>query len=151
MASTDQGSFESADSSQPADSFGSSDPIDIDVAAASLQADHSDVRVLLKVLVDRLSGALGDRLRVERGGGFLRRSPEIRRVIVLLGDDQLEAALSSSGLECRVAHSSGGIRIRSSKVSVDAWLHELLSLLRREAASSETTRLALESIVIGPA
>lgn len=123
--------------------------LDLDLLASSLQADGGDVRLLLKALVTRLAGALGDRLQVERAGGRLRRSDEIRRVSVQLGDDTLDAAVQGSTLECTVARSSGGIRIRSAKVSMDEWLRHLLGALREEAASSSATRLALESIVIG--
>jgi hypothetical protein len=123
--------------------------LDIDLLASSLQADAGDVRLLLKALVTRLSGALGDRLKVERAGGRLRRSEEIRRVSVTLGDDTLDAAVVGTDLECTVSRTSGGIRIRSTKVTMDQWLHRLLGALRTEAASSSATRQALESIVIG--
>ncbi|HUA95564.1 MAG TPA: hypothetical protein VMB82_08535, partial [Acidimicrobiales bacterium] len=66
---------------------------DLDLLASSLQADGGDVRLLLKALVTRLSGALGDRLTVQRAGGLLRRSGEIRRVSVQLGDDTLDASI----------------------------------------------------------
>jgi hypothetical protein len=123
--------------------------LDIDLLASSLQADSGDVRMLLKALVTRLSGALGDRLKVERAGGRLRRSDEIRRVTVSLGDDTLDAAVNGTDVDCTVARSSGGIRIRSTKVTMDEWLRRLLGALRDEAASSSATRQALESIVIG--
>lgn len=123
--------------------------LDLDLLASSLQADGGDVRILLRVLVGRLAGALGDRMRVERKSGRLRRSEEIRRVTVGLGDDQLVAELVDDRLECTVARSSGGIRIRSTRVSTDEWIRRLLGALREEAATSQATRQALESIVIG--
>lgn len=124
--------------------------LDLDLLASSLQADGGDVRLLLKALVSRLAGALGDRLQVERAGGRLRRhTDEIRRVSVRLGDDTLDAVVDGGVLECTVARSSGGIRIRSARVSMDEWLRQLLGALRQEAASSTATRQALESIVIG--
>jgi hypothetical protein len=122
---------------------------DLDLLAASLQADGGDVRLLLRALVTRLSGALGDRLTVERSGGLLRRSSDIRRVSVRLGDETLDAALEDGALACTVARSSGGIRIRSARVTVDEWLRRLLAALRDEAATSTAARNALESIVIG--
>lgn len=122
---------------------------DLDLLASSLQADGGDVRLLLKALVTRLSGALGDRLTVQRAGGLLRRSGEIRRVSVQLGDDTLDASIEGGSLECTVARSSGGIRIRSAKVTVDEWLRRLLSALRAEAATSSAARTALESIMLG--
>lgn len=123
--------------------------LDLDLLASSLHADDGDVRVLLRALVTRLAGALGDRLQVERAGGLLRRSDEIRRVSIRLGDDQLDATVDRGGLECTVSRSSGGIRIRSTRVTVDQWLRRLLSALRDEAATTQATRMALESLVIG--
>jgi hypothetical protein len=124
--------------------------LDLDLLASSLSADAGDVRLLLNALANRPSAALADRLTVERGGGRLRKRPdEILRVSVRLGDDQLDAALSGGVLECTVARSSGGIRIRSAKVSTDEWLRQLLTALRDEAATSQATRLALESLMIG--
>lgn len=122
---------------------------DLDLLASSLQADGGDVRLLLRALVARLSGALGDRLTVQRAGGLLRRSGEIRKVTVHLGDDTLDATIDGGSLECTVARSSGGIRIRSAKVTVDEWLRQLLAALRAEAATSSATRSALESIMLG--
>ena len=122
--------------------------LDLDLLASSLQADDGDVRVLLRALVTRLAGALGERLEVERAGRF-RRGDEIRRVSVRLGDDQLDAVVDRGALECTISRSSGGIRIRSSRVTLDEWLRRLLGALRDEAATTQATRLALESLVIG--
>ena len=122
---------------------------DLDLLASSLQADGGDVRLLLKALVTRLSGALGDRLTVQRAGGLLRRSGEIQKVSVQLGDDTLDASIEGGSLNCTVARSSGGIRIRSAKVTVDEWLRRLLAALRTEAETSSAARTALESIMLG--
>lgn len=124
-------------------------PLDLDLLASSLQADTGDVGLLLRVLVARLGGALGNRLRVERGGGLLRRNDQIRRVSIELGDDLLEAAVEGGSVRCTVGRSSGGIRIRSTKVTMDEWLHQLLEALREEASSSQATRQALEAMMLG--
>ena len=104
---------------------------------------------MLKLLVSQLSEVLGNRLAVERAGGRFRKSDEIKSVRIGLGDDTLEAAVEGGTVRCTIGHSSGGIRIRSEKVGIDAWLTRLLSTLQAEAANSEQTRLALENIVIG--
>lgn len=122
--------------------------LDLDLLAASLHADDSDVRMLLRALVGRLAGALGNRLEVERAGRF-RKSDEVRRVSVQLGDEQLEASVDRGSLVCTVARSSGGIRIRSTRVEIDEWIRRLLAILREEALTSQATRQALEAIVIG--
>jgi hypothetical protein len=122
---------------------------DLELAAASLRADGSDVRILVKVLADKLADALGGRLEVKRSGGRFRKSDEIRSIRINLDDDQFEAEVDGTSLQCTVGHTSGGIRIRTEKVDVDAWLARLLGVLKAEAAHSQAVRLALESMVIG--
>jgi hypothetical protein len=125
------------------------DSFDLELAAAQLRADGADVRILLKVLVDQLSDALGPRLQVERAGGRFRKSDEIRSLRITMEDDQFDAEVDGSTLRCTVGHSSGGIRIRSEKVDLDSWLNRLLATLQAEADHSQAVRLALEHIVIG--
>lgn len=122
---------------------------DLDLLASSLQANGGDTRVLLKVLVGRLADILGDRLEIERAGRFGKKAQEIRQLTVRLGDDEMRAEIDGSRLTCTVGHSSGGIRIRSDRVTVDEWLRRLLGALQTEAHTSEATRAALESILIG--
>lgn len=128
---------------------GGGDAYDLELAAASMLADGKDVHVLLKVLAGQLAGALGDRLRVDRKGGLLRKSSDITALEASIGSEQFRAAVSGPGVTCTIGHSSGGIRIRSDTVSMDEWLRRLLEALKVEASHSQTARLALESIVIG--
>jgi hypothetical protein len=124
------------------------DSFDLELAAASLRADGSDVHILVKVLVDQLSDALGPRLKVERAGRF-RKSDEIKSLKIAMGDDQFDAVIDGGTLICTIGRSSGGIRIRSEKVDIDTWLNRLLTVLKAEAANSQAVRLALENMVIG--
>ena len=121
---------------------------DLNMAVAQLASNSTDLHLMLKLLVAQLSDALGGRIVVERAGRF-RKSDEIKSVRITLGDDTLEATVEGGTVRCTIGHSSGGIRIRSEKVGIDAWLTRLLSTLQAEAANSEQTRLALENIVIG--
>jgi hypothetical protein len=125
------------------------DGFDLDMAVATLQSNSTDVRIMLKLLVSQLSEVLGARIQVERAGGRIRRSDEIKSVQIILGDDTLRAEVEGAGVRCSIGHASGGIRIRSEQVGMDAWLARLLTTLNDEAAHSEQTRLALEHIVIG--
>ena len=127
---------------QPDESF------DLEMAAASLRADGSDVYILVKVLADQLTDALGPRLKVERTGRF-RKSDEIKALRITMGDEQFDAEVDGTALRCTIGRTSGGIRIRSEKVDVDTWLNRLLTALKAEAANSQAVRLALENMVIG--
>jgi len=125
------------------------DAFDLDMAAATVQSNATDVHIMLKVLAGQLAEVLGPRVVVERAGGILRKSDDVKALEVTLGDDVLRAQVEGASVRCSVAHSSGGIRIRSESVDLDTWLKRLLAALRQEAAHSEGARQALERIVIG--
>lgn len=125
------------------------DAYDLDLATASLLSDGNDIEMLLRVLVNQLTEALGDRLSVEREGGMFRKSDKIKAVDVTLGSDGYRAEVHKGQVTATIGHSSGGIRIRSERVSMDQWVRRLLESLRAEAAHSQTARQALENIVIG--
>ncbi|MHB1710932.1 MAG: hypothetical protein ACYCV7_05965 [Acidimicrobiales bacterium] len=128
---------------------GIDDSFDLEMAAASLRADITDMHILLKVLVDQLKETLGDRLRIERAGGRFRKSDEIRSVQITMGGDHFDAVVNGLDLACTIGHASGGIRIRNDQVDVGTWIARLLAALQGEAAHSQTARQALENIVIG--
>ncbi len=128
---------------------GTDDSMDLELAAASLRADATDVGVLMKVLAETLADALGPRLEVKRSGGRFRKSDDVRSLRISLADDLFEAEMEDGSVRCTIGHSSGGIRIRSEKVGVDSWLARLLASLKTEATDSLSVRRALEAIVIG--
>jgi hypothetical protein len=128
---------------------GPDDALDLDMAASVLQSNATDVHIMLKVLAGQLAEVLGPRVVVERAGGLLRKSNEVKSLQVTLGDDVLRAQVEDGAVRCSVAHSSGGIRIRSESIDLDNWLKRLLAALQQEAAHSEGARQALERIVIG--
>jgi hypothetical protein len=125
------------------------DAYDLDLATASLLADNKDIHMLLNVLTKQLAGARGDRLVVERKGGLLHRSEEIKSLAVTVAKDEFTAVPHGGGVECTIGHASGGIRIRSEQVDISEWLHRLLNGLQTEAEHSQNARAALENIVIG--
>jgi hypothetical protein len=129
----------------------SDDGFDLDLAVSALASNSTDVRIMMRVLVNNLASTLGGRLVVERRGGLLRKSEEIRTVEVALGNDVLRAEIDGASVRCTIGHSSGGIRIRSDQVDMATWLKRLLGALQAEAKQSESTRLALEQIMIGDA
>lgn len=122
---------------------------DLSMAISQLSANSSDLRIMLKLLVSQLADVLGDRIAVQKAGGRFKKSDDIKSVQITLGNDTLQADVNGPTVNCTIGHSSGGIRIRSEQVSMEAWLTRLLTTLHDEASHSEQTRLALENIVIG--
>jgi len=125
------------------------DSYDLNMAAAMLRSNSTDLRLLLKAICEELSDTLGDRLRVQRGGSRFKKSEAISSVQITMASDQFEAVIDGSDLRCTVGHFSGGIRIRNENVDVNVWIVKLLGALQAEAAHSDTARQALENLVIG--
>jgi hypothetical protein len=122
---------------------------DLNMAAAALRSNSSDLRLLIKSLCDELSDTLGNRLKIQHGGGRFRKSDEISSVQITMANNLFEARLEGANLHCTLGHVSGGIRIRSETLDVNEWILKLLEALRDEATHSDAARLALENIVIG--
>lgn len=129
----------------------SGDPMDLELATTALLADNHDVRFLLRLLAGQLGSALGSRVEVQRRGGLLRRSDEVRSLRVTIGAEEFTADVRDSAVEASIGHTSGGIRIRTEKVAIHEWLSRLLGELRREAEVNQDARMALEKLVMGQA
>jgi hypothetical protein len=125
------------------------DSYDLNLAAAALRSNSTDLRLLLKALSQELADTLGDRLRVQRGGGRFKKSDVISSLQINLANNQFEAVMEGSDLHCTIGRFSGGIRIRNETVDVNVWILKLLEALQAEAAHSDSARQALENLVIG--
>jgi hypothetical protein len=122
---------------------------DLDLAVSSLASDSGDTQLMMRLLTERLADVLGNRLRVVRQGGLLRRSNLIQRVEIQIAESELVADLHGATSTFIIGRVSGGIRIRNERTDAAGWLRTLLEALRLEAEHSATTRQALEAMVIG--
>ncbi len=126
------------------------DSFDLELAAASLRADSTDVRILVKVLADQLADALGPRLH---GAAGRRPVPEVRRDP--FAPDRPSTTTSSrpkSTATPRLHHRTLLGRHPDPQPegrTWTTWLARLLAALKAEAAHSQSVRSALEDIVIG--
>jgi len=126
------------------DLFG--DPLqrEMDTVIGTLRADARDLRVFFPVLAAKLTAALPDAVEVEREGAIFARNRPVRKIVVRLDDDLLEAELTRDGLVCRDARVLTGM---SEEIELDAWLRILLSALREKAKTTADASAALRSLV----
>ena len=122
--------------------------LDLDLLAASLRADSSDLGAYVESLATRLEAALPGRVRVYRWRERMLGPKRVGKITVDLGDRRLELKYQGGGLEAACARLSGGIVLKSEAVETDAWLAMLGEALAAEAQRSETTRKALERLLI---
>ena len=122
--------------------------IDMDLLAASLRADSSDLSAFVESLTAKLEEAMPGRVRVDRRRSGMFGPKSVRSVSVDLGDRRLELRTDGGTVQTRCARLSGGIVLKNEALDIDAWLATLSEALAAEAQRSETTRKALERLLI---
>jgi hypothetical protein len=120
----------------------------LDLLAASLRADSSDVAAFVESLAVKLEAALPGRVRVERRRAGLLGGKRLAAIALDAGDRRLELTVRGAALEARASRLSGGIVLKSESLDTDAWLAALGEVLANEARRSEATRQALERLLI---
>ena len=122
---------------------------DIDLLAASLRTDMSDLGAFVEGLAVKLADALPGKVRVNRVRRGLMGPKIVRAITVDAAGTRLELVRSERDeIESRRARVSGGIVIKSDVLEIDAWLGALGEALAAEARRSERTRQALERLLI---
>ena len=122
---------------------------DLELAAAPLRADGSDVHILVKVLVDQLSDALGPRLKVERAGGRFRKSEEIKSLTITMEDDQFDAVVDGTHPPLHHRPLVGGHPHPQREGRHGHLAQPPAAVLQGRGRHSQAVRLALENMVIG--
>jgi hypothetical protein len=121
--------------------------LDIDLIAAALRADSSDLSAFVEALAVKLEEAVPGGVRVERRRDGLFGAKQVRRIALDAGDQRLELERAGAGIETRCSRLSGGIVLKRESVDTDAWLEALGQALSAEAKRSQITRQALERLL----
>ncbi len=122
-------------------------PVDIDLLAASLRADASDLGAFVEALAVKLQEAVPGAVTVERRRDGMFGPKRVRRVALDVGGQRLELRAGGGTVQTRCSRLSGGIVLKSDELSTDAWLHALGEALAVQAQHSATTRQALERLL----
>jgi hypothetical protein len=120
----------------------------MDLLAASLRADSGDVSAFVESLAAKLEQAVPARVRIDRRRSGMFGPKAVRGVAVDLGDRRLELRADRGLVETRCARLSGGIVLKNEVLDTDEWLAVLGEALAAEARRSETTRKALERLLM---
>ena len=122
--------------------------LDLDLLAASLRSESSDLSAFVESLAAKLEETMPGRVRVDRRRSGMFGPKTVRSMSVDLGDRRLELRSEGGAVKTRCARLSGGIVLKNEVLETDAWLATLSEALAAEAARSETTRKALERLLI---
>jgi hypothetical protein len=133
------------------DELESQDEQGFDLVAAQVRADSADVDTFFKVLATKLGDALGERVKLERGGGLLKRDRPVTGIELDLAGGGTGAVLCArrerGGLTCTVARQVRGVVLSTKELPMSQWIEELVSALGEDAKRSEQTWRALHSLL----
>ena len=122
--------------------------LDIDLLAASLRADSGDLTAFVESLAAKLEAAVPARVRIDRRRSGMFGPRAVKSVTVDLGERRLELLNERGKVETRCARTSGGIVLKHEVLETNEWLTALSDALAAEARRSETTRKALERLLM---
>jgi hypothetical protein len=122
--------------------------VDLDLLAASLRADSSDLSAFVESMAAKLEEAVPGRVRVDRRRDGMLGPKTVRALSVDLGDRRLELRAERGAVKTRCARLSAGIVLKNEELETDAWLGMLSEALAAEAGRSEATRRALERLLM---
>lgn len=130
----------------PEESF-SPDP-DLDLVAAALRADLTDISAFVEGLATRLELALPGLAQVKRAKSGFRGPKVVSEIDVQAGDDRLQLRRDGATVQAARCRVSGGIVIKTEALDIDTWLAALSAAVAKQAQRSERTRLALQQLVL---
>src|SRR5450755_317084 len=122
--------------------------LDLDLLAASLRADSSDLSAFVESLAAKLEEVMPARVRVDRRRSGLTGPKRVRRITVDADDERLELEADKGAITARRARLSAGIVLKNETLETDEWMAALGEALASEARRSASTRQALERLLM---
>lgn len=125
------------------------EPLQVEMLAASLRADISDVNAFMEALAAKLAGSLPTQTEISRHSSFLSREHPVREITVGLGDYQYRIVKERKGpIQTTRAKVVRGIVLKTDLISMDQWINELANSLAEESTRNAQARVALENFLL---
>jgi len=121
---------------------------DLDLVAAALRADLSDIAAFVEGLAARLELALPGLVQVKRSKSGFRGPKRVSEIEVQAGEERLQLQRDGATVQASRCRVSGGIVIKTEALDIDSWLSALAAAVAEQAQRSERTRLALQQLVL---
>ncbi len=133
----------------PGDPTDPMEPMQVELFAASLRADSTDIKAFMEALAVKLQGSLPNQTTVTRQSGLFAREHPVREISVTLGDYQYRIAREKQGpIFTQRAKVVRGIVLKTDQIPLEQWINELATSLAEEAANSAQAHAALERFLL---
>jgi hypothetical protein len=121
---------------------------DLDLVAAALRADLTDISAFVEGLATRLELALPGLAEIKRVRSGFRGPKVVSEIVVQAGGDRLQLQRDGGQVQAARCRVSGGIVIKTEALDIDSWLAAITAAVAEQAQRSERTRLALQKLVL---
>jgi hypothetical protein len=122
------------------------EPQQLEILAASLRADASDLKAFVEILARKLTDSFPNRVTVQRKG-LPGTSRPVRSLAVTFTENQFELDNDKGQVSTRRRRMVRGVALNTEELRLDAWIDQLSEALVDEAANSERDRLALQQLL----
>ena len=115
-----------------------SEPLQVEMFAASLRADSTDIRAFLEALAVKLEGSLPNQTQVKRQRSIFSRERPVNEIVVTLGDYQYRIIRERQGpLITSRTKVVRGIVLKTDQIPMEQWIE---GTRREPGAGSSTER-----------
>ena len=124
--------------------------LEIDVLMATLRQQGRETASLVEILAKMLEASLPDQTKIERGGWFMSKDRPVEKLFVRF--DEFEYQIVRQGkasFSARQAKLVRGVILKTSDISMDQCIAEIIQSCTKSAESSAQTRDALNKFVHG--
>lgn len=125
------------------------EPLPVDMLAASLRADSTDLKAFMEALAVKLAGALPNQTEVTRQSSLFSREHPVKTIALNFGDSQYRISRERNGaILTERAKIVRGIVLKTDQVPMGQWIEELAQRLAQEAGQSAQARASLERFLL---
>lgn len=127
----------------------SSQPMRVEMLAASMRASYTDVGAFMEALAAKFEGALPTHTKVKRQGSMFAREHPVKEMVIMLGDYHYRIARERQGpLLAQRLHVVRGIALDSDDLTVERWIEEVAESLAQLAAQNSLAYAALARFLV---
>ena len=124
-------------------------PLQVEMLAASLRADATDLRAFMEALAAKLAGALPTQTTIVRQSGLFSKEHPVKEVAVTLGDYQYRISRERQGpVIAQRAKVVRGIVLKTEQIPMEQWIEEIAESLAQEAERRAQARASLELFLL---
>src|SRR5258708_24072486 len=120
-------------------------PLQMEILAASLRADTTDLKAFLEALAVKLEGSLPNHTTVTRHSSIFSREHPVKEINVTLGDYQYRISRERQGpIITQRAKVVRGIVLKTDQIPLEQWIEELPPPLPELAPNNSQPRIPLD-------